>query len=561
MFASSAIDALRKGYDGAKNMWRDYSPNGRRVAALRAATDDTLSALARSSTARFEGTVLIDAMWDNPNYWLRLSLLRSALGTAHGREVGLLGEFRTAHCRDTLERLGIGTIKRFPGIAVDRARVDRIVAELLARTKRAADILDWELPGGVPAIVVYDGILKRQRLASVDVGHERFGEHVAEAVIAIERARTLLDEQRYDLLVLTHPFNFYWGALAHLALARGIPVVLAFGLFGVLRFAHMRQPEDMFRFYDRPTRAEIDGLAPATAEAMASIGKAYLASRFGGKADDLASVYAYQRRAAGIDRDSLCRRFGWDPGKPIVAFYASNWFDWPHQLGMTQFRDFLDWTEATLSAACDNSDVNWLMKPHPCEEWFGGVALSKVLGGMRTSPHVGIADSSWNNTAVMHAIDALVTYHGTAGVEFASLGKPVLVPDRGKYEDCGFVKLAQSRAHYLELLATRWWDGMDLADAQRRAEVFAGWWFCAPDWQQEFLLADDSRQDALYESIPTLLARNRDPLGTEIDTLRRWWESGHPYYHTWKMMAARAFRLTNVAPPAANAGTLESTAR
>jgi hypothetical protein len=247
-----------------------------------------------------------------------------------------------------------------------------------------------------------------------------------------------------------------------------------------------------------------------------------------------------------MSRDDICCRFGWDPAKPIVGFYASNWYDWPHQLGMTQFRDFLDWTEATFQAAAKNSSVNWLFKPHPCEDWFGGVTLVDILARMNGAAHIGVADKNWNNTAVMRALDALVTYHGTAGIEFASLGKPVLVPDRGKYEDCGFVRVAANRADYLGLLQRPWWQGMDMADCRCRAEIFAGWWFCAPDWQKGFILPDDSRQNALYDIIPSLINNHREEMLREVLHLREWIASGHRYSHTYKMMHADAYRLTNV---------------
>ena len=536
---------LKRTYDRALTLWREYSANGREVAHQREATDRMLDSMARSALHRFDGTVLVDAMWDNPNYWLRFSLLRAALGLAHGREIGLLGEFRRDHCRGTLQRLGIDVVESFTDFPV-QADVRRRAAELVAKARRAEDVLAWRLPQEVHPALIYDGILKRQRLATVDVRHPLFERHVFEALTAIERSRYLLDRHRFDLVVITHPLNFSYGVLAWQALSRGIPVVLPFGLFGALRFARMSSPNDLFSFYDRPRRAEIDSLPPTKAAALAAIGRSYLKSRFSARADDLAAVYAYRRHTGWIDRAGLCERFGWDPAKPIVGFYASNWYDWPHQLGMTQFRDFLDWTQATFEAAGANDRVNWLFKPHPCEDWFGGVALADILRDLGSVPHIAIADKNWSNTPVMQAIDALVTYHGTAGVEFASLGKPVLVPDRGKYEDCGFVKLAQSRAHYLDLLASHWWRDIDLEDSRRRAEIFAGLWFCAPEWQGQFVLADDSQQEKLYRLIPDLVRNNAATVSREIATIREWWESKSPYYHTSKMLRASAFRLTNV---------------
>jgi hypothetical protein len=349
-----------------------------------------------------------------------------------------------------------------------------------------------------------------------------------------------------DLVVVTHPINFSWGSLASIALSRGIPVVLIFGLFGVLRFTRFTQPDDLFRFYDRLARDEMDSLSVAKADALASIGRRYLADRLEGKADDLASVYAFQRRPGAIDRASLCEQFNWDPSLPVVGFYASNWFDWPHQLGMTQFRDFKDWTEASFAAACANTKVNWLFKPHPAEEWFGGVTLSEMLAGFGRPRHVAIADKQWNNAHVLRAIDALVTYHGTAGIEFAALGKPVLVPDRGKYDDSGFIRVAESREDYLQLLGRHWWTETDLAASKRRAEIFAGCFFCAPDWQSDFILPDDSQQDRLYDTITQRLDRNDAPVRRELEELGLWWRSGAMYYHTFKMMRSSGFQLSNV---------------
>lgn len=542
--------AVRDAVEAVILSWRRYSPSGRKAFAAVQAKRDRVNAmlaeLARASSERFSGEVLIDSQWNNPNYWLRVSLLRAALGLAYGDEVGLLGKYKRAECARTLTDLGIRRIRRHADIEIDNAAIRRRADELVAATRSAEDVLNWKLPECVPAAMIYDGILKRQRLATIDVHRPDFRRLVEEGLAGIERARRLLDEHDFKLVVISHPFNFTYGTIAHQALARGIPVVLPFGLFGVIRMTHFHEPDDLTAFYDRPTRAEMDALPVARADAMREVGQRYLAGRFGGKADDLASVYAFQKRTASIGRDEICRRFGWDASKPIVGFYTSNWFDWPHQLGMTQFRDFLDWTEQTFRVASRTTSVNWLFKPHPCEEWFGGVSLERMMHDIGSAPHVGIADGTWNNAAVMNALDALVTYHGTAGIEFASLGKPVLVPDRGKYDDCGFVKMARDRADYLDLLSHEWWADMDLEDCRRRAEIFAGWWFCAPTWQGDFILGDDARIDELYDDIPGLIENNKDIVAREIAHLRDWYRSGHPYSHTYKMMHADSFRLTNV---------------
>lgn len=542
----SSAAVLRQGYDTAIGLWRNYSPKGRNIARKRAETEAFLDEFARKSLDRFSGTVLVDGTFDNPNFWLRYSLFRRALGLAHADEVGLIGPYRRAFVQRTFRQLGIARAVDFTKAPASHAECDRIADALLEAASEPEDVLNWKLPGGVHPSILYDGILKRQRLAALDVCHPSMRDHTREALRTVARAGEILDEVRPNLVVTSHPVGIGCGSLAWLALSRGIPVMLPFGLFGVLRFTRFHRPEDVFSFYDRPSPEEMDTLPSETAAAMTYAGRLYLERRLDGRADDLASVYAFQRSASDIDRHGLCARYGWDPNKPIVAVYASNWFDWPHQLGMTQFRDFLDWIEASFAAARENSSVNWLFKPHPAEDWFGGVTLADLMKQIGSAPHIAVSDKSWNNSRVMMSIDALVTYHGTAGVEFASLGKPVLVPDRGKYEDCGFVKVAQSRAHYLELLGSDWWRNIDRTEVKKRAELFAGWWFCAPDWQGGFVLQDDSRQDALYDAIPQLMRTNRAIVDCEIATIQSWWKSGYRYYHTRKMAQSTAFRLSNV---------------
>jgi hypothetical protein len=542
--------AVRRTVNLIREGLRLIRPTGRRqVRELRAKrhfTDERLAELCGKPDNPFAGDVLVDAQWDNPNYWLRLSLLRAAIGLPNAREVGILGKYARTVCARTLSTFGVREQVVFDHIPFEASAVRKEAERLVAATRSAGDILDWALPDLVPGHIVYDGILKRQRLASVDISRNDFLPLVIEALTSIHQGRYLLDRHDFKLAVISHPIGFTCGILAHQALIRRIPVLLPFGLFGVLRFTHMTRPEDLTAFYDRPTRKEMESLTPARADALRVIGQRYLARRFQGHADDLASVYAYRLNQSVVGRNDICQKFGWDPAKPIVAFYASNWFDWPHQLGMTQFRDFLDWTEASFAAAASNSSVNWLFKPHPCEDWFGGISLDKILARLDCPSHIGIADKRWNNTSVMEGADALVTYHGTAGIEFAALGKPVLVPDRGKYDDCGFVKVARNRNDYLQLLASRWWDDMDVAECKVLAEVFSGWWFCAPAWQGQFVLSDDSRQHALYDSIPTLLSNNINVVHEEIRQLADWYASGHRYSHTWKMMHSDTFQLTNV---------------
>jgi len=487
---------------------------------------------------RFKGAVLVDGMWDNPNYWIRYALFRAAVGSAGGREVGVVGTYRAAAGRRTLERFGISRTVQALDLRGDMAAHQREARRLLAQTRTPADVLSWRLPHGVPADFVYDGILKRQRSASVDLADGRLVGYVTEALASIAAADTLLDSDRFELILLSHAVNFQFAALAWLAIRRGIRVVMLYGNYGVPRFVKLAEPADLYDTIDRPTAAELASISEARRQKLAAVGSAYLEKRRVGGTDDMGARYAYQKASARISRAALVEKLGWDPNRPIVGVYASNWFDFPHPCGMTHFRDFLDWTEATLGVAQRRRGVNWLFKAHPCDQWYGGVTLADLMPRLEAGGHVQLAPIDWNGSAVLEAMDAVVTYHGTVGIEAAAAGKPVLVADRGWYHDAGFVTWPQSREEYLELLAADWWKSVDLHATRRRAQVFAGWYFGRPAWQRGFVLADDTVQAPIYARIPRLFAENPAALRHELDTIRAWFASEQRHYHTFKMALA-----------------------
>jgi hypothetical protein len=138
----------------------------------------------------------------------------------------------------------------------------------------------------------------------------------------------------------------------------------------------------------------------------------------------------------------------------------------------------------------------------------------------------------------------MVTVHSTGGLEYAAHGKPILVADRGWYDQAGFSVNATTRTDYIDRLRKEWWQDIDVAAARRRALIFAGAYFCAPAWQSSLLMVDDSSQDAAWEHLVKMLDRT-ERVKDEIDTICAWFQSDSPRYHSYKVAAASELCLGN----------------
>lgn len=507
------------------------------LALRRRRVDARLGVLCRPAGPPVARTVLVDGVWDNPNHWLRYALLRAALGLAGAREVGVTGRFNAEPVSRTFGRFGIREVISYPQLADGRKQSRSAAQDMVGRLRAAEQILRWDLPHGLPADFVYDGILKRQRAAVVDVRHPSLVDHVAEALDSLRAAERLLDRQPLDLVVVSHQCNFFHGALVWLCLLRAIPVLMLAGAGGTVRITRLERPRSIYDLEDAPERDEILSLPGARAHALGQVGLEHLKRRLGGQTDDLGAAYAYSSDGAAVTRQELAATFGWDPRSRIIGVYASNWFDYPHGAGMSRFRDFHDWLVATLEAARDARGVCWLFKGHPCDEWYGGVTLAELMPPLASHPHVRLASRIWSGSSLLACLDGLVTCHGTAGVEFAALGGPVLLADRGWYHEIGFAKLPASRAEYLAALRQDWWSDLDLRETTRLARIFAAFRFCRPA-DRPLQLEEDAKGNELYRTLPLLLRDQRRAIEDEVAQIREWFRSGQRGHHTLKMLRA-----------------------
>ncbi len=540
----------KRAYVELRGRLRDLLPpwrqRARRLGAERHDAELLMKRLAAERPSLVDGPVLIDGIYDNANYWLRLSLLRAALGSSRTREVGLIGAYDQDAVRGTFANLGVPETIDHWEYAPSEAEVSDAAAALVSGTRQPRDILDWRLPYDVPPGILYDGILKRQRRATVDVSAPNFEAYVRDALRAFHAGRAILDAVRPQLLVTSHTFDFSFGALTWQALRRGIKVIRPYGAFGGSRFTYMREPADLYQMFDQPEPEVFERLPAELRQKLRDMGRRYIDLRVHGRTYDIQARFAYGKGRETFSRADVAARFGWNPKTPIVGVYPSNWFDWPHKFGMSNFVDLAEWTQATLRVAKQVPDVNWLLKPHPLDEKYGGVSLRDVVQPIGLAANTGLADTDWNNGSTMAAIDAMITYHATAGVEFAAMGKPVLLPDRGKYDRCGFVRVAESRDQYLDLLRGRWWEDHDGEEVRACAEMYAGLYFCLPTWLDGFVQGDDADQGRLYPGIAAMLAEETPAVDREIETIARWFASGENHYHTYRMARSDDVQLSNV---------------
>ncbi len=539
---------VARAHEALRNLDPRIARMRREVARDRERSLAALDRFSRESpTSQCAAKVLVDGMWDNANYWLRYALVRRALGLTAASEVGLLGQYSRDKVRASFEALSIREVVDYRETAQCSPQHRADALTLLANVKTPADFLKLRLPADFPPELVFDGILKRQRCATVDLNDPALPDYLAEVLAFLEAADGIVGAGGFNLVILSHALDYTYTAIAWAALRRNVPLLVLYGDFGVARFIRIKDAADLFAYPARPTTEEIERMPQQIRSLLRDQGAAQMRARLSGRTDDVGAVYAYQRRRGSVDKALLAERFGWDPAKPVIGVYNANWFDYPHGGGLHYFRDFLEWIEETLAVAGKNSAVNWLFKAHPCDDWYASIKGTRLedLVAAANLPHVRLSDKTWNGLDLIRTLDGIVTCHGTIGIEAAAMGTPVLVAYAGWYGHAGFVVNPGNKSGYLSALKSEWWKSIDSETARIRAELFAGWMFCAPDWHLRYILQDDSRQDAIYPGMCGFLEENKAALEKEVREIRAWFDSGHRYFHVFKMARAAGYQQSN----------------
>jgi len=467
-------------------------------------------------------TIVADGLWDNPNHFFRLRLFLEALpGIETMRLVGVLGQ-ADDRTRLSLERLGFTEFVAINDHPRHRTETFRSRARtMLAGVQRHADILDLPLPAGLPAYIYYDTVLKLARHPQPGLDNPLWESTLAECLRNCAIYRDLLETIPVTQVIVSHPWKNEFATLMWASLTRSVPAHHLTGYCEGIRVRRFLDTADYATPVEHLSLSEFDALPATVRQKLSADGARYLEQRELGRGTDLNVRYAYRQRFKAPSRNEARHALGVIGPRKLVVIYSHVWFDFPHTFAMRNFTDFFDWMRRTMEEVRAIPELDWVLKPHPTENWYGGFRLQDMAGEL--PPHVRLAPQNADSLTALTAADIVVTAHGTVGLEAAAHGLPVIAADRSFYSDWGFVHQAVSQEHYIRLLRTaRDLPAPDEAGRQRALALISLALAPTPTEVGLIEMRCDSSGPALYKDILNRYAENDPALARERECLRAW---------------------------------------
>jgi len=417
-----------------------------------------------------------------PNYLLRTAVAAKAVQERTGLDIDVAfngPSFQWQTAKTVYKSFRISSFIYLDRHGLLRNLAYRILCKLAAlrisaELRRPEDILKLEYDGIRVGDLIYDDVLKLSGRRTIECIDDDVRLAVARSYYYYLQYRALFRERRYAYYISTHTAYSQYGLLCRMALSRGVKVIETTDI--QMAYYESITRDSLPTYHDGIRNLIVSELAaPAiTMSKLRESAQAALQRRLDAQVNQIDAEKAYRGKI--YSRSQLCEALGLEPGRKIAFVLAHVFSDAPHLSSGMLHADYYQWLQATLRICARVAGVHWVVKPHPSASLYGEEGMVEQMARDAGARNVVVCPPDLNTRSLCECADALVTVHGTAGLEFACLGIPTVLAGRPFYRGFGFTIEPATQEEYglaLARLATA--APLPEEQKQRALEVYAIW--------------------------------------------------------------------------------------
>lgn len=350
----------------------------------------------------------------------------------------------------------------------DRRRADALAERLVASTTDFRSAFGLEYRGVQLGRHLLSTVLRRRyggRVDFADAAERRdLLAGLGEGVRLVHAAERLVDQVQPDLVLFNEKNYLPYGAVFDVALRHGL---------SPLQYVSAQRPGAfVFKRYTPDTRnLHPFSLSPSTWERVKTMpwsdeqGRAIVDEITAGYASGTWFRLRYRPVKGRIEsREAVRKELGLVDDRPTVVVFSHVLWDATFFYGESLFDDYETWLVQTVRAACRNPALTWVIKLHPDYVYKMRVAglagdlpdvtaMQTHFGTLPEHVRLLLPSTSLTTVDLAQVADYAITVRGTAGMEMACFGVPVLTAGTGRYDGLGFTVDSGTTEEYLARLA------------------------------------------------------------------------------------------------------------
>ncbi|MBA3341019.1 MAG: hypothetical protein H0T48_04220 [Gemmatimonadaceae bacterium] len=300
---------------------------------------------------------------------------------------------------------------------------------------------------------VVSSLVRYRRGFHIEIDERIVCEYAYSALLSAEAARVAIERFKPERVFMSHGVYVDWGPALHTSLAHFIPVTTWKSSYLAARFLFHHVADGNVDFYQLSDRAWRKRAATPLTEQEEKSLDAFLYNRYHHPVGfDLRSLHRYAGKT-----EWLRSKYRLERGKPVWGIMSHISWDSVADYSPMAYPSFDEWIIDTIEQVSVIPEVQWLIKVHPAETGYDReVGVQRLIETRfpKLPPNVRLirADEEVNTLEFFDLLDGGVTVYGTAGLELALSGKPVILAGEAHYSGKGFTQDGFTIDRYREIL-------------------------------------------------------------------------------------------------------------
>jgi hypothetical protein len=247
--------------------------------------------------------------------------------------------------------------------------------------------------------LIYDHYLRKTGKLTLDFGDPSLAFHTSEFLQYCDYFLAYFMENEVKAVICSHPV-YHFGIPARVAVSKGVDAYLV-----DIRRATKIKTTNPFPYTNewKSLRSDFNCLSEGTKKKALEVGESRLRNRISGDKEDLGGEWRTKfSHPWTLNLDEL-------QGRNSVLIALHDFIDSCHRYGPGFYPDFYEWL-LDVAEMSKNSNLNWLVKPHPWALRDVSEALMKIAGKF---PNLKIIPPDTDNQElVRRGLKYCLTVHG-----------------------------------------------------------------------------------------------------------------------------------------------------
>ena len=334
--------------------------------------------------------------------------------------------------------------------------------KLLKKIANINELLEFQYEGIFFGKIIYDHYIRFNRVGTVSFLEPKFYLYLSQALMFYMQTKKILISSKINNIVQTENQFIPSSPVFQAALKKNCKVYCKIGTANKISVRVFQSFSEVYKNRHRFSSNLFNLVKTKNKNFAIKKGEFIIQNRLkniaGYSVDQARSLEFIKddlnKNISNFNKEELCKRYNWDPKKPIAMIFANDLIDGVFSNSWNLYTDRLTWLRVTLNFISKIKNINWIIKPHPNEIRNKVITSTKleVKKFYSQFTHIKLFPEECGIETLPKIIKCAISALGSVGYEYPALGVPSIICGESLSSGHGISIEPKNEKEYFEYL-------------------------------------------------------------------------------------------------------------